>query len=64
LVVSHAGRVVRTERPFNLLSEYEGGGAFRAQNTHFHICGKLGIERGRAGYITSLAQVDCALEAA
>jgi len=56
-LVSNAGRVVPTDRLIELVWKYDGGDGFALKTHISHIRGKLGLERGQAGYISVVPQV-------
>jgi two-component system, OmpR family, response regulator MtrA len=63
-LVANAGRVLPTERLIELVWNYDGGDAFALKTHISHVRQKLGLVKGRHGYIRSLPHVGYTLEAA
>jgi DNA-binding response OmpR family regulator len=61
-LVSNAGRVLTTDRLIELAWNYDGGDAFSLKTHISHIRQKLGIEKGRPGYISSAPHIGYRLE--
>jgi DNA-binding response OmpR family regulator len=61
-LVGNAGRVLTTARLIELAWNYEGGDAFALKTHISHIRQKLGMQKGEAGYISSVPHIGYRLE--